>query len=139
PPGDTPSVSTWTPTARSVALRDLWGVSRRGSFPAVRDEGLWGGKYYSRPGAGANSIALIYNIAMFKAANLAPPKTWADLVSDAKALTTPDHYGIALTCEAAEDTTWQWEPFFWTNGGAPTFKNVSRAPGVAALALWRQL
>ena len=89
--------------------------------------------------AGANSIALIYNIAMFKAAHLTPPKTWADLVSDAKALTTPAHYGIALTCEPAEDTTWQWEPFFWTNGGAATFSNVSGAPGVQALTLWSQL
>ena len=49
--------------------------------------------------AGANSIALMYNIAMLKAANITPPATWAQLVTDAKALTTSQHYGIALTCE----------------------------------------
>ena len=57
----------------------------------------------------------------------------------AKALTTSDHYGIALTCEAAEDTTWQWEPFFWSNGGKFTFANIASAPGVQALNVWKQL
>ena len=89
--------------------------------------------------AGANSIALIYNIALFKAAHLSPPKTWAQLISDAKALTTPDHYGIALTCEPAEDTTWQWEPFFWSNGGDFTFSNIASGPGVQALNVWNTL
>jgi multiple sugar transport system substrate-binding protein len=81
----------------------------------------------------------MYNIAMLKAAHVSPPKTWAQLRSVAKTLTTSDHYGIALTCEAAEDTTWQWEPFFWSNGGKPTFSNVASAPGVQALTLWKQL
>lgn len=136
---DNPFVSTMISTGQVVPISSLKGFSTKGYFPAVINEGLSGGKYYSLPVAGANSIALIYNIAMFKAANLSPPKTWADLVSDAKALTTSDHYGIALTCEAGEDTTWQWEPFFWSNGGKATFSNVSGAPGVQALTLWNQL
>src|ERR1051326_6752659 len=114
---DNPFVSTMISTGQVVPISDLSGFSTKGYFPAVIKEGLSGGKYYSLPVAGANSIALIYNIAMFKAANLTPPTTWAELVSDAKALTTSAHYGIALTCEAAEDTTWQWEPFFWSTGG----------------------
>jgi multiple sugar transport system substrate-binding protein len=105
----------------------------------VINEGLSNHQYYSLPVAGANSIALMYNIAMLKAAHLSPPTTWAQLVTDAKALTTSAHFGIALTCEAAEDTTWQWEPFFWSNGGNPTFANVASAPGVQALTLWSQL
>ena len=60
-------------------------------------------------------------------------------MSAAKALTTSDHYGIALTCEAAEDTTWQWEPYFWSNGGKFTFSNVASGPGVQALNVWKQL
>jgi multiple sugar transport system substrate-binding protein len=120
-------------------LSTIKGFSTKGYFPAVINEGLSGGKYYSLPVAGFNSIALIYNIPMFKAANVTPPKTWAQLVTDAKALTTPKHYGIALTCEAAEDTTWQWEPFFWSNGGAFTFANIASAPGVQALSLWQEL
>ncbi|MEJ2666393.1 MAG: extracellular solute-binding protein [Deinococcales bacterium] len=136
---DNPFVSTMISTGQVVALSDLSGFSTEGYYKAVIDEGLSNGKYYSLPVAGANSIALIYNIQMLQAANVQPPKTWDELVSAAKALTTSDHYGIALTCEAAEDTTWQWEPFFWSNGGHFNFDNIAGAPGVQALNLWKQL
>jgi multiple sugar transport system substrate-binding protein len=114
---DNPFVSTMIETGQVIALSDLKGFSTKGYYPAIINEGLSDGKYYSLPVAGANSIALMYNIAMLKAAHVTPPKTWAQLRAAAKTLTTSDHYGIALTCEAAEDTTWQWEPFFWSNGG----------------------
>ena len=136
---DNPFVAAMVATGQVLPLNKFKGFSTKGYFPAVIDEGLSSGKYYSLPVAGFNSIALIYNIPMFKAANVTPPKTWAQLVTDAKALTTPKHYGIALTCEAAEDTTWQWEPFFWSNGGAFTFANIASAPGVQALSLWQEL
>jgi len=136
---DNPFVSTMISTGQTIALSDLKGFSTKGYFPAIIKEGLDKGKYYSLPVAGANSIALMYNIAMLKAAHVSPPKTWAQLVTAAKALTTSDHYGIALTCEAAEDTTWQWEPYFWSNGGKFTFANVAGAPGVQALTVWKQL
>ena len=136
---DNPFVSTMISTGQVIPLSGLKGFSTKGYFPAVINEGFSGGKYYSLPVAGANSIALMYNIAMLKAANVSPPKTWAQLVTAAKALTTADHYGIALTCEAAEDTTWQWEPYFWSNGGKFTFANVASAPGVQALSVWKQL
>jgi len=136
---DNPFVSTMISTGQVVPLSGLSGFSTTGYYPAVISEGLSNGKYYSLPVAGENSIALMYNIAMLKAANITPPATWAELVTDAKALTTPQHYGIALTCEAAEDTTWQWEPFFWSNGGAFNFSNVASAPGMQALSLWKEL
>ena len=136
---DNPFVSTMISTGQVVPLSGMKGFSTKGYYPAVINEGLSNGKYYSYPVAGANSVALIYNIPMLKAAHVAPPKTWAQLVSAAKALTTSTRYGIALTCEAAEDTTWQWEPFFWGNGGKGNFSNVASAPGVQALSLWKQL
>ncbi len=136
---DNPFVSTMISTGQVVPLSGLKGFSTKGYYPAIINEGLSNGKYYSYPVAGANSIALIYNIAMLKAAHVSPPATWAQLVTVAKALTTKQHFGIALTCEAAEDTTWQWEPFFWSNGGQATFANVAGAPGVQALSLWKQL
>src|SRR4029077_19427081 len=136
---DNPFVSTMISTGQTVALSDLKGFSTKGYFPAIIKEGLDKGKYYSLPVAGANSIALMYNIAMLKAAHVSPPKTWAQLRSVAKTLTTSDHYGIALTCEPAEDTTWQWEPFFWSNGGNFTFSNIASGPGAQALNVWNQL
>ena len=136
---DNPFVSTMISTGQVVPISGLKGFSTKGYFPAVINEGLSNHQYYSLPVAGANSIALIYNIAMLKAAHVAPPKTWAQLLTAAKALTTSDHYGIALTCEPAEDTTWQWEPFFWGNGGNATFSNIASGPGVQALNVWKQL
>jgi multiple sugar transport system substrate-binding protein len=136
---DNPFVSTMISTGQVVPLSNLKGFSAKGYYPAVINEGLSGGKYYSLPVAGANSIALMYNIAMLKAAHVNPPTTWDQLVSAAKALTTSAHKGIALTCEAAEDTTWQWEPFFWSNGGKTNFSDVASATGVQALNVWKQL
>jgi multiple sugar transport system substrate-binding protein len=136
---DNPFVSTMISTKQVVPLSGLNGFSTAGYFKAVIDEGFSGGKYYSLPVAGANSIALIYNIADLKAAHVSPPHTWAQLLTAAKALTTPTRFGIALTCEPAEDTTWQWEPFFWGNGGSFTFSNIAKAPGVQALTLWDTL
>jgi multiple sugar transport system substrate-binding protein len=136
---DNPFVSTMISTGQVIPISGLKGFSTKGYFPAVIKEGFDKGKYYSLPVAGANSIALMYNIAMLKAAHVSPPKTWAQLLTAAKALTTSDHYGIALTCEAAEDTTWQWEPYFWTNGGKFTFSNVASPAGVAALNVWKQM
>ena len=136
---DNPFVSTMISTGQVVPISGLKGFSTKGYFPAVINEGLVNHQYYSLPVAGANSIALIYNIPMLKAAHVSPPKTWAQLLTAAKALTTSAHYGIALTCEPAEDTTWQWEPFFWSNGGNATFSNIAGAPGVQALNLWNQL
>jgi multiple sugar transport system substrate-binding protein len=136
---DNPFVSTMISTGQVVPISGLKGFSTKGYFPAVINEGLSNHQYYSLPVAGANSIALIYNIAMLKAAHVSPPKTWAQLLTAAKALTTSAHYGIALTCEPAEDTTWQWEPFFWSNGGNATFSNIASGPGVQALNVWKQL
>ncbi len=85
---DNPFVSTMISTGQVVPLSGLQGFSTKGYYPAVINEGLSNGKYYSYPVAGANSIALIYNIAMLKAAHVSPPKTWAQLVTAAKALTT---------------------------------------------------
>ena len=73
---DNPFVSTMISTGQVIPLSGLKGFSTQGYFPAVINEGFSGGKYYSLPVAGANSIALIYNIAMLKAAHVSPPKTW---------------------------------------------------------------
>jgi multiple sugar transport system substrate-binding protein len=135
---DNPFVPTMITTGEMVPLSGFKGFSTAGYYPAVIDEGLSSGKYYSYP-VGANSVALMYNISMLKAAHITPPTTWAQLVTDAKALTTSQHYGIGLTCEAAEDTTWQWEPFFWSNGGSFNFSTIGGTQGVQALSLWKEL
>ena len=69
---DNPFVSTMVTTGQVVPLSGFSGFSTKGYFPAIIDEGLSNGKYYSLPVAGANSIALMYNIAMLKAAQHHP-------------------------------------------------------------------
>ncbi len=85
---DNPFVTTMVQTGQVQPLSGLKGFSTKGYYKAVVDEGLVGGKYYSLPVAGANSIALIYNIKMLKQAGVNPPKTWAQLLTAAKKLTT---------------------------------------------------
>src|SRR5262245_25626626 len=85
---DNPFVSTMISTGQVIPLSGLKGFSTKGYFPAIISEGLSDGKYYALPVAGANSIALMYNIAMLKEAHVSPPKTWAQLRTAAKKLTT---------------------------------------------------
>jgi multiple sugar transport system substrate-binding protein len=54
-----------------------------------------GGKQYGLVHAAGTSL-LIYRKDLVKKLNLAPPKTWADLIANAKALTQPGIYGITL-------------------------------------------
>ncbi len=92
----------------------------------------YGGKAYS-VSVGSNDLALFYNKALFTAANLTPPTTWAELVTDAKKLTSGNTYGLALSAKADEEATWQFEPFFWSNKA--NLDNVDSPQGVAALQL----
>ena len=61
-------------------------------------------------------MALFYNKDMFAAANLQPPTTWAEIESDAAALTKNGVYGIAWSSTAGEEGSWQFEPWFWGAG-----------------------
>jgi multiple sugar transport system substrate-binding protein len=74
------------------------------------------GKTYSIP-VGNNDLALYYNIKAFKAADLTPPTTWAQLIADAKQLTKGNTYGFAFSAPANEQATFQFEPFLWSNQG----------------------
>ncbi len=143
---DNPFVAAMVATGQILPLNKFKGFSTKGYYPAVIDEGLIGKKNYSLPVAGENSIALIYNIADFKAAGItSPPKTWAQLETDAKLLTTKGGAGaggvsgFGVTCDNGEDSTWQWEPFFWGDGGKFTFANIGGTPGQQALSLYQTL
>jgi multiple sugar transport system substrate-binding protein len=51
-----------------------------------------------------------------------------------KALTTSSHYGIAFDATNDEQSTWQLEPFFWSDGGSLT--DVDTSPFQQSLQLW---
>ena len=89
-----------------VPLNTMPGFTTSGYTQGAINECTYHGKHYCYP-IGTNTIGLFYNKAMFAAAHLTPPATWAQLQSDAKALTTSSHYGIAFDATNDEQSTWQ--------------------------------
>lgn len=130
---DNPNVPEVAATGQLVPLDNMPGFTTSGYTPGAISECTYQGKHYCYP-IGTNTIGLFYNKAMLAAAHLTPPATWAQLEADAKALTTSSHYGIAFDATNDEQSTWQLEPFFWSNGASLT--NVSTPQFQQALQLW---
>lgn len=70
-----------------------------------------------------DNIGLLYNKTLFDKAGLAYPTadwTWDDFRAAAKKLTNPaDHiYGYGYSVSGSEETTWQFWPHLWQNGGS---------------------
>jgi multiple sugar transport system substrate-binding protein len=130
---DNPDVPEVAATGQLRAFNDLPGFTTSGYYPGAIGECTYQGKVYCYP-IGTNTIGLFYNKAIFAAAHLSPPTTWAQLQSDAKALTTSKHYGIAYDATNDEQSTWQLEPFFWSNGASLT--DVDSTSFQQALQLW---
>ena len=69
-----------------------------------------------------DNISLIYNKTVFDDAGLAYPTdqwTWDEFRAAAKQLTDPSKqiYGYAYSVSGSEETTWQFWPHLWQNGG----------------------
>jgi ABC-type glycerol-3-phosphate transport system substrate-binding protein len=62
------------------------GSMSKNFAPAWLQLGTFSGKLYALPFKAANKSLLWYNVPAFKAAGVSPPKTWAQLVADAKTL-----------------------------------------------------
>jgi multiple sugar transport system substrate-binding protein len=121
--------------AATGALSDLknYGISADGDVPSVVQAGTYKGTLYGLAPV-INSIALYYNTDMLKAAGITPPTTWAELQADAKKLTNPSKkiYGFAMSNINTYEGTWQFLPFFWSNGGDE--KNINTPQAAQALA-----
>jgi hypothetical protein len=125
------------PLHRGPVRTDIAGIrspaARRTSCGCSHRCTTYQGKQYCYP-IGTNSVGLFYNKAMLKAAGLQPPTTWDELAADAKKLTKPPVYGMAFDATADEQSTWQLEPFFWSNGASLT--KVDTPPFQSSLQLW---
>ena len=130
---DNPNVPQVAATGQLVPFNSLSGFSNAGYTQGAVNECTYQGKQYCFP-LGTNSVGIFYNKHMFDAAHLSPPKTWADLQTDAKKLTTSQHFGFAFDATGDEQSTWQLEPFFWSNGASLT--NVNSPQFQQALQLW---
>jgi multiple sugar transport system substrate-binding protein len=130
---DNPNVPQVAATGQLKPLNGLPGFTTSGYVPGAISECTYHGTQYCYP-IGTNTVGLFYNKAMFAAAHLSPPRTWAELRADAKALTKGHVHGIAFDATADEQSTWQLEPFFWSQGG--DLSNVNTPAFTESLQLW---
>jgi multiple sugar transport system substrate-binding protein len=134
--GDPPDLMrsdiAWVPQLASEGT--LVETSKQSWFPAMKkaaDPGplstnLYKGGYYGIPDD-TNTQVLFYNKADFAAADLTPPTTYAQMMTDAQTLTIPSkgQYGLGV------DSTdiWNVGPFVWTDGANFTNKALTSASG----------
>lgn len=133
---DNPDVPQVAATGQLRKFDSLPGYTTKGYFSSDMDECLFSGSHYCYP-IGTNSLGIFYNKKMLANAGVKPPKTWQNLLDDAKALTKNGVYGFAFDATSDEQSTWQLEPFLWSNGG--DLNKVNSPQVVQALQLWTTL
>src|SRR5213595_365742 len=117
-------------TGKLLALDDLMaksGVKKDDFVPTLINAFSYQGKTYGIP-KDFNTLGLVYNKDIFKAAGVAEPTndwTWTDLSAAAKKLTTGSVVGLSLPADAA-----RFMPFLWQAGG--DLANINNAAGQAA-------
>jgi len=112
---DNPDVQQIASSGALAPLGD-YGLDADGLVPAVKAANSYKGDLYGLEPV-TNSIALYYNTKMLAAAGVTPPKTWDELRTAAKKLTKGSTYGFAMSNINTYEGTWQFLPFFWSNGG----------------------
>ena len=84
------------------------------------------------------AYGLYYNKAQFAAAGItSPPSTWDEFEADAKKLTTPSHWGLALEAGSVSETIHsiftlgqQQGGSFYDSSGKPTFDTPQNVAGI---------
>lgn len=120
------------PYAQQGLIQPLDDVldNRADYYPAALEYDTWNNKLWGIPYR-IESIAMLYNKDMFKAAGLdpeKPPQTWTQLIDAAKKLTHGDQYGFAITGGGEfGNTVFRSLPFIWENGGSIISKDMKTA------------
>jgi multiple sugar transport system substrate-binding protein len=84
--------------------------------PGFKTAATYKGSMFALPFEG-ETTSLFYRTDLFQAAGIqSPPKTWAEMLADAKKLTNPaqKQYGFI---EFAPEAAYYWYPFLWQAGG----------------------
>ncbi|HEU0193475.1 MAG TPA: sugar ABC transporter substrate-binding protein [Gaiellales bacterium] len=122
---DDGTVGSFAPRGAILNLEDYMSKSKatpKGDYvPAFTKMVSYKNQMYGMPIDG-ESTALFYRTDEFKKAGItSPPKTWAELLADAKKLTIPSkkQYGYALFATTGE-TSYYWYPFLYQAGGRQT-------------------
>lgn len=133
---DNPQLQAFASTGALEPLKKFGSVPTNKYYKGSLSTVMYNNVLYGLP-VGNNNLALFYNKKMFAAAHLAPPKTWAQLETDAKKLSHGNVYGLAFSAPNEEEATWQFEPFLWTNGGH--LRQIDSPQALAALNFWVRL
>ena len=95
----------------------------------LMDLSKYNGKQYAVPFAPDLSV-LLWNKEIFKEAGLDPekgPATWDELIKDAQACTSKQHYGYVFGAGDAGTMMFTFSPYIWSNGGAFTDKDGTKS------------
>lgn len=112
------------PLAKMPGFRQL----AKQVYPGSLSTNYWAGHYYGLP-LDTNTQVLFWNKADFKAAHISgPPKTMAELFSDAVKLTIPAKKQWGLSLNGGTDM-WNIGPYVWSMGGSFTNATYKTALG----------
>jgi multiple sugar transport system substrate-binding protein len=135
---DNPYVAQFASTGVLMPLKRIGPINTSDIAPTELYDGVYKGTVYAVPPY-TNTIAVFYNKTMFAAAHLTPPKTWAQLVSDAKQLTTSKVYGFVTAMASPNDGLWTLAPFLWSNAGTDATSHINSAQAIAALNVFAEM
>lgn len=127
---DVSDIDSLMKTGKLLALDDLMaktGTKKEDFVSTLINAFSYNGKVYGIP-KDFNTLGLVYNKDLFKAAGVAEPTndwTWTDLQTAAKKLTSGGVVGLSLPADAA-----RFMPFLWQAGG--DLNNINNAQGQAA-------
>ena len=127
---DVSDIDSLMKTGKLLALDDYMaktGTSKNDFVSTLINAFSYNGKVYGIP-KDFNTLGLVYNKDLFKAAGIAEPTndwSWTDLSNAAKKLTTGGVVGLSLPADAA-----RFMPFLWQAGG--DLANINNAAGIAA-------
>jgi multiple sugar transport system substrate-binding protein len=128
---DVADIDSLMKTGKLLALDDYMaktGTKKEDFVSTLINAFSYNGKVYGIP-KDFNTLGLVYNKDLFKAAGVAEPTndwTWTDLQTAAKKLTTGGVVGLSLPADAA-----RFMPFLWQAGG--DLNNINNAQGQAAV------
>ncbi|WP_220270070.1 sugar ABC transporter substrate-binding protein, partial [Marinitenerispora sediminis] len=126
---DNPQLQQIAETGALTPLGD-YDIDTGGYYPGIVEAGSHDGELYGLA-PGVNGLALFYDRALLDEAGIEPPATWEELRAAAVELSSADRYGLAFSAITAEEGTWQFLPFFWSNGAELT--DLDSPEAVAAL------
>ena len=122
---DPSNLPLYAQSGKVVDLTDALKAETDALYPGIKEGLFYQGKQLGFALGGVGDYLLFYNKDDFAKAGISgPPKTWDELVADAKTLTQKlstsgkQHYGFYVPLGSAEWISYVWESLLWGNGGS---------------------